>query len=152
MAKELWGLNSWFNEGEQSGYIVVLKNELEGRKRGKGTSAAKNIGREAHEADMAFYEDEARSQAEQGGLKGKEIDFLSVFCCDHVLGLYSKNSLVLFKCVIEFLHLKIGKTKAQICLNIIFLGTDYLLVYLYRIKPICAYCSINCGIFELLKF
>lgn len=74
MAKELWGLNSWFNEGEQRGYIVLLKDELEGRKRGKGTSAVKNIGKEAHQADMAFYEDEARSQAEKGGLKGKEID------------------------------------------------------------------------------
>jgi len=74
MAKELWGLNSWFSDDSNRGYVVLLRDELEGRRSGKGTSAVKNIGAENHEADMMFYGDEARAEAAKGGLKKEEIE------------------------------------------------------------------------------
>lgn len=93
MSQEGWGLNSWFAEGKQktlksgrvslegAGYIHQLKWELQQRLSGKGTSAVKAKGMDAHLDAQALYEKKALDVVVKRGISQKDakmyIDFYS---------------------------------------------------------------------------
>jgi len=80
MAQEGWGLNSWFAEGREkvlqsgrvslveAGYIHQLKWELQQRLSGKGTSAVKVKGLEAHLEAQFVMEEKALKVLQDEGI------------------------------------------------------------------------------------
>lgn len=84
MKQEGWGLNSWFAEGREkilqsgrvslveAGYIHQLKWELQQRLSGKGTSAVKAKGMDAHLDAQALYEKKALDIVVEKGIPQKD--------------------------------------------------------------------------------